>query len=167
MSAPPLPDIFGNYTLGDFVEVVSPEGVSWLPQTAGWYWLGAALLVLLARYGWRRIRRWHRNRYRREAIKRLDSVAHDSADDLPARLNTLLKLAAMAGFGRDTVASLTGDAWVAFLNAQCDPSPFDAQLAPYLVEGPYRATAVTDADRTRLIAASASWLAEHREPQRA
>ena len=35
MSAPPLPDIFGNYILGDFVEVVSPENVSWLPQTVG------------------------------------------------------------------------------------------------------------------------------------
>ncbi len=52
MSAPPLPDIFGNYVLGDFVEVVSPENISWLPQTAGWVWLGAFLLAVLLRYGY-------------------------------------------------------------------------------------------------------------------
>ena len=40
MSAPPLPDTFGNYALGDFFEVVSPAAISWLPQTAGWAWLG-------------------------------------------------------------------------------------------------------------------------------
>jgi len=158
VSAPPLPDIFGNYTLGDFVEVVSPDGVSWLPQTAGWYCLGAGLLILLARYCWRRIKHWHRNRYRREAVRRLERLAKHGADDLPTQLNTLLKLAAMAGFGREAVASLTGDAWVTFLNAQCDTSPFDAQLALYLAEGPYRGMLVHDTDRPRLIAASASWL---------
>ena len=29
MSAPPLPDIFGNYALGEFVEVVAPNAISW------------------------------------------------------------------------------------------------------------------------------------------
>lgn len=167
MSAPALPEIFGNYTLGEFVEVVSPGGVSWLPQTVGWYWLGAALLVLLARYGWRRLRRWHRNRYRREAAQRLAQVARSAPERLPGELNSLLKLAAMAGFGRETVARLDGAAWVDFLNAQCDHRLFDEQLAPYLAAGPYRPMPVTDAAREQLVQASARWLLEHREPQRA
>lgn len=166
MSAPALPEIFGNYTLGDFVEVVSPGGVSWLPQTAGWYWLGAALLVLLARYGWRRLQRWHRNRYRREAARRLARVARSAPERLPGELNSLLKLAAMAGFGREAVAQLHGAAWVDFLNAQCDAGPFDGQLAPYLAAGPYRPMPVTDAAREQLVRASERWLLEHREPQR-
>ena len=33
VSAPPLPETFGNYALGDFAEVVSPAAISWLPQT--------------------------------------------------------------------------------------------------------------------------------------
>lgn len=166
MSAPELPEIFGNYTLGEFVEVVSPDGVSWLPQTAGWYWLGAALLVLLLYRGWRRLQRWHRNRYRREATQRLARVARSAPERLPGELNSLLKLAAMAGFGRETVAQLTGTDWVDFLNGQCDTRPFDDQLAPYLAAGPYRPMPVTDATREQLIQASARWLREHREPQR-
>ena len=59
MSAPPLPDIFGNYVLGDFAEVVSPQAISWLPQTIGWAWLGVALLVLLLRYLFKWIRKWY------------------------------------------------------------------------------------------------------------
>ena len=40
MSAPPLPEAFGNYALGDFVEVISPASISWLPQTPGWLFGG-------------------------------------------------------------------------------------------------------------------------------
>lgn len=167
MSAPDLPDIFGNYTLGEFVEVVSPEGVSWLPQTAGWYWLGAALLLWLARYSWRRLRRWHRNRYRREAARRLAHLLPDATSNLPGELNRLLKLAAMAGFGRERVAGLTGPAWVDFLNGQCDRAPFDAELAQYLAEGPYRPMPMANATRKQLVTASYRWLAEHRDPHHA
>ena len=75
MSAPPLPEIFGNYALGDFVEVVSPDAVSWLPQPAGWRVVAAALLGLALYRGWRALRRWYRNRYRREAAERLQRLA--------------------------------------------------------------------------------------------
>ena len=129
MSAPDLPEIFGNYVLGEFVEVVSPEGVSWLPQTAGWYWLGAVLLALLIRYAWRRLQRWYRNRYRREAAARLRQLTAElSPERAPLELNRLLKLTAMAGFSRDAVAQLHGEAWVDFLNSQCDAPPFTAEL---------------------------------------
>ena len=70
MSAPPLPDAFGNYALGDFVEVVSPAAISWLPQTAGWAWLGLAALALALYKGWRWLQHWHRNRYRRSFFHR-------------------------------------------------------------------------------------------------
>ena len=53
MSAPPLPEAFGNYALGEFVEVVSPADISWLPQTAGWTWVGIALLLFAGHRGWR------------------------------------------------------------------------------------------------------------------
>ena len=78
MSAPPLPEVFGNYALGDFVEVVSPAGVSWWPQTVGWLWLGAGLLAYLGLRLWRFLRHWYRNRYRREAIARLQADAREA-----------------------------------------------------------------------------------------
>jgi len=165
VSAPELPEVFGNYVLGDFVEVVSPAGVSWLPQTTGWYWLGAACLLLLLRYSWRRLQHWHRNRYRREATRRLEKIgAADDGGSFLVELNRLLKLAAIAGFGRERVASLDGEAWVEFLNSQCDTAPFTAQLGNCLAAGPYRGTAVDETTRRQLLSACEYWLLQHREP---
>ena len=78
MSAPPLPEAFGNYALGDFAEVVSPAAVSWLPQTVAWRWLAAALAVYLLYRGWRWLRHWHRNRYRRSIFSTSETIAFTS-----------------------------------------------------------------------------------------
>jgi hypothetical protein len=162
VSAPPLPDTFGNYALGDFVEVVSPAAINWWPQTTGWWWVGAALVVVLGRYGWRRLRHWYRNRYRREATLRLQQLAATSANDnWPLEINRLLKLTALAAFSRDQVASLSGDAWVNFLNRQCTTPPFSAQQAQLLALGTYTGQAVAAAQRQQMVDACVTWVREH------
>jgi hypothetical protein len=165
MSAPELPDIFGNYALGDFVEIVAPGPVSWWPQTAGWLWVGVFLGLMLARSLWRRWREWHRNRYRREALARLSELGQHGTDaNFPGQINELLKLTALAAWSRTRVASLCGQDWVDFLNQNCQPAPFQSPLAELLATGPY-ATAVLDADTgRRLLAASRTWIVEHRGP---
>lgn len=165
MSAPPLPDIFGNYALGDFVEVVSPESISWLPQTAGWAWLGAFLLAVLLRYGWQRLRHWHRNRYRREATVRLQQLAQDSTQEAwLIELNKLLKLTALAAFSREQVARLSGQEWVEFLNRHCASTPFSPDHCNLLARGVYESTAVADATRQALFAACLNWVQHHEGP---
>ena len=130
MSAPPLPDIFGNYVLQDFVEVVAPTAISWLPQTKGWLILGLVLIAFLLRYCARRVRLWYSNRYRREAEKRLQELEQAAVQSkLLSELNRLLKLTAMAAFSREQVARLSGDEWVDFLNSCCPTAPFPASCA--------------------------------------
>ena len=166
MSAPELPAVFGNYVLGDtFHEVVSPPDISWLPQTVGWAWLGAALAVLLLYRAWRWWRHWYANRYRREAIARVRALqaAHDTGNWL-GELNRLLKLSALAGYPRREVAALTGDRWVRFLNAQCPEPAFTGRHAQLLARGPYRPQAPAEADREGLLRASLHWLETHRGP---
>jgi len=162
-SAPPLPEAFGNYALGDFVEVVSPQAISWLPQTTGWWWLGAALLAVFARYSWRRLRHWYRNRYRREATARLRQLG-DSADQstLVAELNRLLKLTALAAFSREQVASLSGKEWIDFLNGQCPTPPFSGEQGQLLAVGAYQAGTVAAASGQPLISACLTWVREHK-----
>jgi len=165
MSAPPLPDIFGNYVLGDFVEIVSPDAISWWPQTAGWLWLGAALLILLLRYGWRRLQHWYRNRYRREAAARLRQLAQASpTEGLLIELNKLLKLTALAGFSRENVARLSGTAWVDFLNRHCASQPFSADLGKLLARGVYQTAVPSDATRQALLAACLECVNQHESP---
>ncbi len=162
MSAPPLPDIFGNYALGDFVEVVSPAAISWLPQTAGWAVLAALLAVLLLRYGWRRLRHWYRNRYRREALARLRVIAQSAQQDTLVELNKLLKLTALAAYSREQVARLSGQEWVAFLNQRCASPPFSPEHGRLLAQGVYEGAAVSDATRQALHGACLAWVENHR-----
>ena len=165
MSAPPLPEVFGNYALGDFVEVVSPAGVSWWPQTVGWLWLGAGLLAYLGLRLWRFLRHWYRNRYRREAIARLQALSTAAAPaGLASELNRLLKLAALAAFPREQVARLSGPEWIQFLNAQCPSAVFSAQQCQLLAEGPYSGAQLEPADASQLLAACVAWVRNHENP---
>lgn len=166
MSAPPLPEIFGNYALHDFVEVVSPDGISWLPQTTAWLWLAAVLLLFVLRYAWRTLRIWYRNRYRREAIKRLQEMSTngESAAFL-IDLNRVLKITALVAYSREQVARLSGDHWVSFLNRQCDNRPFDEDLSQLLATATYRQQSVQQSLQAQLLEAGLTWVNEHREQE--
>ncbi len=162
MSAPPLPDAFGNYALGDFVEVVSPQAVSWLPQTPGWWWLGAGLLALCLHRAWQRLRHWYRNRYRREAEERLQRLRGAAAGpELVSEANKLLKLAAMAAYSREGVARLSGRDWVDFLE-RCYPEPlFSEEHNELLAVGAYRLEAPGPGVAESLLDACILWVRGH------
>lgn len=165
MSAPELPDIFGNYVLGEFVEVVSPAAISWLPQTPGWPVVGCVLLLLIGRYACRRLMHWYSNRYRREACRRLHQIA--AAPDgtaLTPQLNQLLKITAIAGFSREQVARLSGQAWIEFLNGSCPTPPFEQELGQWLAAGPYRGDNPRAPQGEQLIIACERWIREHEAP---
>jgi len=163
MSAPVLPEVFGNYALGDFVEMVSPESINWLPQTAGWAWLGAAALIFLLRYCWLRIRLWYRNRYRREALARLNRLNTSSTPrNLLPELNKLLKLVAVTAYPRDKVARLSGKAWTEFLHLECPAPAFSEPQLKLLEIGSYQEVALDPPAVQNLLSASRQWIREHR-----
>lgn len=162
MSAPPLPEIFGNTVLGeDFVEVVSPAGVDWWPQTTGWVLLALVLLALVVSRAYRRLLHWYRNRYRREAAERLQQLAPGSLSGI----NRLLKLTALAAFPREQVAQLSGEPWVKFLNAQCGEPVFGEALCPLLAQATYTGTTVDEGTHRLLVEASLAWIRLHVNPR--
>lgn len=163
MTAPPLPDIFGNYALENFTEIVSPDNVSWLPQTVGWLGLGLALLALTLRYLWHTLKHWYRNRYRREAVIRLRALATASqSGELIADINRVLKITALVAFSRERVAKLSGETWVNFLNQQCEQPPFNTEQMTLLANAVYRAE--ENDGQHQLLAASVLWVEQHRIP---
>ena len=165
MSAPPLPEAFGNYALGDFVEVVSPEAINWWPQTTGWWWLGAALLGYALYRGWWSLRRWYHNRYRREAADRLQLLAGAAeSPGLVADINRLLKLTAIAAYSREQVARLSGDDWVSFLNQHCPGAPFSQEQGQLLSVATYTGQAVAADTGRQLLAAGLTWVQQHENP---
>ena len=164
MSAPALPEIFGNYALQDFAEIVSPENISWLPQTAGWLWLGLVLLGLALHYAWRALKHWYRNRYRREAIDRLQALAGlIESSELVAEINRVLKITALVAYSREAVAKLSGDDWAQFLNRQCEQPPFNTAQLELLATAAYRGQMA--GGQQQLLQASVQWVEQHQTPK--
>lgn len=161
MSAPPLPEVFGNYALKDFAEVVPPDSISWLPQTAGWLWLAVAALSFAAYNAWRALKHWYRNRYRREAIARLQALAGTSEPaDRVADINRILKITALVAYSRERVAKLSGESWVNFLNQQCEQPPFNREHRELLANSVYRCQ--ESGQPQQLMQASLQWIEMHR-----
>lgn len=116
-----------------------PEPVPWTPQTAGWIWLGLAVAALLY-WG---VRRWVA--YRKANAYRKDGLAAlRLAKDDPVQIARVLRRTALAGFPRTDVASLTGDAWLGFLDATftapSEKQSFAKGVGRDLALAPYRDT---------------------------
>ena len=168
MTAPQLPEVFGNYALAPFVEVAMPQDISWLPQTAGWTWLAVAAVALGSHFAWRILRKWHRNRYRKEALQQLQALdQYIDSSNLVAAINRVLKLAALVAYSRTRVAQLSGANWVEFLNDQCERPPFGPEQSQLLAVSSYRNAAVTPASAQQILAASILWVRVHRGQDRA
>ena len=166
MSAPPLPEVFGNYALGNFVEVVPPGPIDWLPQTLGWQIVGIVAAALAVRYSFKKLRYWYRNRYRREAAQRLKKIEQIAdGDKLIMEVNRLLKLTALVAYSRETVAKLSGPPWVDFLNEQCTAPVFSNSQMSFLARGSYERMDINKTAIDGLLKASARWIEEHRNLQ--
>lgn len=141
-------------------DVVTPEPISWLPQTTGWWivtsWL-IALLLLGALHGYLK---WRRNRYRRDALVELRTIEQQgSLDGVAAHsIAALLKRTALAAYPRDQVASLYGAEWAGFLRESTGNDKIVAAGADQLAAMAYR----PDGDVAALIRSARRWIEVHR-----
>ncbi|MDD5057320.1 MAG: DUF4381 domain-containing protein [Sideroxydans sp.] len=95
----------------------APPPPGWWPPAPGWWGLALLLLLLaaaLAYWYWRKPARLRRIALRE--LKHLQTHAHDDRQ-LAGGLQDLLRRYAVAVYGRETVAHLSGDAWLAFVVA--------------------------------------------------
>ena len=152
-------------------DIVIPEGVSSVPQTAGWYILFALLLCAAAAAGWLAIRRRRRNLYRAAALAELAMIERDLS--LPEKrtaalgeIPVLLKRTALMAAPRETVASLTGQEWAAFLDRTGGREDFRngrGRLLLDLTSSPAEELErVTDDQTSDLTGAIRRWIDRHR-----
>ena len=161
MNAPQAPD-----PLAGLRGYHLPDPVSWWPPAPGWWALALVLLIalgLLARWG---IRRYQRDAARRAALAELAALEaayskdRDSAT-LARGLSRLLRRLALHHFPRAQVAGLTGEDWLAFLDAQWDRQGFQQGPGRFLLEAPYRPAPELPAEA--LIALSRAWIQQLRK----
>jgi hypothetical protein len=150
--------------LENLKEIPLPEPVSYAPQTVAWYVLFAVILILAGLWILHLHRRSVRNRYRREALAQLDEIEQSARpiSDLPA----LVKRVGLAMAPRETVAGLSGDAWLAFLDSTWKDGGFSSgagRLLPELAYGkPQSLPDISDRQVRDLFALLRRWIRRHR-----
>lgn len=165
---PPVPTV----DLTRLHDLALPTPVSYAPATAGWYVLGALLVLAFV---WIVLRwRAHRRagRYRRAALAELATIeARLKGDGRAAaivELDVLVKRVALAAYPRSDVAALSGDAWLAFLDRSSGGSTFSAGDGRALADLPYASKgerAAVPPERAAALAAMVrNWIRSHRVP---
>jgi hypothetical protein len=141
--------------LDRLAEPPQPPPISMTPQTAGWLVLAAILLVAILWAIYVGIRRWKANAYRRAALAELDAAGDD-----PAAIAAVVRRTALAAWPRDDVASLTGEAWLAFLDRTGGDGDFSSASGRAMLSAPYqRAASEPDEGLGRL---AGQWIRRHR-----
>jgi len=137
-----------------------PDAVSWWPPAIGWWILVA--LILLALYFIPKL-------YRRFTFKPLNKVAnlafqqiindfqkHNNATKLIQETSKLLRQICMSYMGRESSAQLTGDNWIASLNALTSEDYFSSDVSQLIISAPYQKN--IDIDPQILITATQCWI---------
>lgn len=143
-----------NPTGPQLADIHLPAAPSWWPPAPGWWVLAALLIALFVVLAWWLHRRAQRARVRAllrtefETALALTSAPGDEARQVAA-LSTLLRRAALRFAPQ--AASLQGEAWLHFLDADDPAKPFSEGAGRLLLDGPYRRD--VDADAARALAA--------------
>ncbi|MBK1654810.1 DUF4381 domain-containing protein [Allochromatium vinosum] len=149
--------------LADLRDWHLPDPVSWWPLAPGW-WLVAVLvlagLLVVVRLGVRRRRRTSLQRAARRELERLgrELAVHGDRRRYLAELSRLLRRLALARYPRDQIAGLTGDDWLAFLDATCGTGEFSGGIGRVLVDSAYRPADQIDFDPERLAQLVERWI---------
>ncbi len=140
----------------DLHDIVLPEPVSRMPQTSAWWVLLGLLLVVLGCAVYVFVRRWRANRYRRQALARLDDL--EDAVAIPV----LVKQTALAAWPRSEIASLSGDPWLRFLDASYGGNGFTEGPGRLLPTLAYEARALDPEEQRALVGVVRDWIRGHR-----
>ncbi len=142
-----------------------PEVGVW-PLATGW-WLLIAVIVFCIVSGFWLYRRFKRRAGLRVANKLLLAIANDPQQTDQQKLtalSALLRRVALSTAPRSEVASLNGEAWLAYLDKGFKDAPFSQGIGRCLADAHYRATPA-EVDLPALIKLCQRWL-KQQQPQR-
>jgi len=154
-------------SLDRLFDIVTLPPVPWWPPAPGWFVVAGVVLAGGAWAAWRGWRRWHAAAYRRAALaelRRLRGRAATEYDAAVMELPALLKRTALAAFPRETVASLSGAPWLAFLDRSGGTDAFthgSGAVLGTLAYDPRVAAGLDAAATARLFDVAQRWIAGH------
>lgn len=150
----------------DLEPITAPPPIPAWPPQPGWYVIGAILLMgivfLLREFYLKR----KRNEYRKISLQELEKVKSMPIDEKAFRqLNLILKSTALYAFKREKVASLTGKAWLQFLESSCSSIKLTDTSAKVLVNSMYNKNTsleLTPIEWKDILTTAAVWIKDHK-----
>lgn len=149
--------------LSQLRDIHLPAAVPWWPPAVGW-WIVAGVLVLGFMFAVIAISRRRKDRWRRAALLELQKLRDlrqtEPVQSLLNALSVLLRRVAITRYPNKDVASLHGDAWLAFLDRSLGESnQFQSGTGRHLASGPYMHDAAMNAnDLDALFSLSEKWI---------
>ncbi len=144
----------------DLRDIHLPQSIGWWPPAIGW-WLLAVLIPLLCFLIFYLYKRITRKTAIKTAKKLLDKIKKDSSLDNMHKLialSELLRRVAISISPREQVASLTGKAWLKYLDSTILGTPFSKLPGALLANSHYQKTAPTDSELMQLMKICENWL---------
>jgi Domain of unknown function (DUF4381) len=136
----------------------APPPPGWWPPAPGW-WAAAGLTMVCGLALAAAVRWWRepRHRYRRAALRELKRIRASEAQGAAAAwaIESLLRRYAVAVYGRERVAALTGRAWLEFARVAGAPK-LSGEAGRSLLAAAFGAP--THADREGWLAAAAEFI---------
>lgn len=154
----------GADPLAQLRDIHLPEPVGWWPPAPGWWILAFAVVALIVLSFLLTKKLWLRNRYRRAAIRELKILQNTPPENQQAileKLSTLLRRVALQTFGRESVAPLSGEKWLCFLDQTGKTDQFTQGPAKVLGYDLYASSPV-EKDTKQVAQIIHKWIKEHR-----
>ena len=146
--------------------LIEPDPIGFAFGAPGWYMLGALALLLLIIYTTHAIRKYRKDKYRRAALKTLQSLnnAGLTTDQYVFRILEVLKRVSLTSFGRSYLAPLNGLKWVHFLDQRNGKPVFSKKSMEIVTIGLYQGKKVRlgKEESQRFYDESIKWIKEHR-----
>ncbi len=146
-----------------------PPAPPWWPPASGWWMLLALLMLLSAGWVWWRKRTQRRRSAIAQAHIELSRLCAESASapgqQIAREISVLLRRVCISIFPRQQVASLTGVAWLQFLDQAHGDHQFSGGAGRLLMEAPYR-PGISRQELEPVLDLCATWIAavEKRRP---
>jgi len=153
-------------SIADLKEIALPPPIPYTPQTAGWWVLLALVLLVVLWVVALRLHRWWRNRYRRAAQKELVAIEQAMADPSQrqqalAAVPALVKRTVLTWAPRETVAPLSGEAWLDYLDRTLAGDSFTRGAGRHLQALAYGSGDITRGDSDALMTLLHRWIDDH------
>ncbi|MEH6825669.1 MAG: DUF4381 domain-containing protein [Motiliproteus sp.] len=143
-----------------------PEAIGLWPPAPGWWLLAALSAGLLFWLGRTLYRHLRSNRYRKLALQELTQLCQSDLKQHPQQrlqqINQLLRRTALAAYSQQTVAPLSGSAWVDFLYSSSQLDGFRQGAGSCLASGPYQPQHPDALDIDALQQLARHWIRRHK-----